>query len=216
MFKWSQTASSIMWLCGWFVSEMSMFSYFYISEIRINNILEFNWHFFFSSLEVLKLMVCLRFDGMHYLKSFKLLLARPELKKESTIGADSVYASGSKDCMWNWSRAQVLVLIHKWPHTLEYEQIRNSQRDFQGLSKRSALPGTQRWDSLKKKFFFLNYPLVRETVAHLLLLWPLKQVKVKTHSVNTRAFSVWGHRGTSLYSISVWLAGLSSHAPQRL
>lgn len=87
-------------------------------------------------------MVCLRFDGMHYLKSFKLLLARPELKKESTIGADSVYASGSKDVFY--PRAQVLVLIHKWPHTLEYEQIRNSQRDFQGLSKRSALPGTQR------------------------------------------------------------------------
>lgn len=114
--------------------------------------------------------------------------------------------------MWNWAEPGVLALYTQWPHTVECEQIWNSQGVSKGWAGRRPLLAHR--GEIPPVFLVCFFSYVSEMVVHLMLLWPLKQVKMKTIP-NTRAL-FWGNRESpSLYSTSAWLAGLSTLAPQR-
>lgn len=68
--KWSLTASSVMQSWDFFI--VSEVCFHIITSLKLGSIAcsDSTGIDFFSSLEVLKIMGCLRFDGMQYLKSF--------------------------------------------------------------------------------------------------------------------------------------------------
>lgn len=102
----------------------------------------------------------------------------------------------------------------QWPHNLNCEWIRNSERAFQGLCQRSTLPGRWRWDFLIKNIILGWFSYWWFSCCFLGLSNRLKW----KHYVNSRAYSVWGHRVTlsSLLHLNMpgWALQLSS--PRRL